>query len=192
MSNKYTYSVPFTDEELYDLYVNQVMSQKEIADRYGVSQHVVQRAMKKMGIPSRVAAKRNQTGINNTSWRGGRTLFAARAGDTRFSDAGYWYVRKPDHPNATKNGYVAEHILVATEQAGRPLTEGECVHHIDMNKQHNTSENLIICTRKQHREYHLQLELIAIQLYRAGLVVFDRNKGYVLREGVLPNDPDSR
>jgi len=190
MSNKYTYSVPFTEEELYDCYVNQEMSQSECGVRFGVSQKVIWLAMKKMGIPSRVAAKRDQRGPKNSSWKGGRVLVAASTGDTRFSDAGYWYIRKPDHPNATKSGYVAEHVFVVTEQAGRALEKGECVHHKDMNKQNNVPDNLVICDRRQHREYHLQLELIAIQLYRAGLVEFDSK--YILREGVIPNASDIR
>lgn len=57
MSNKYTYSVPFTEEELYEDYVNQVITQAEIARKYGVSQKVVWRALHKMGIPTRKAYK---------------------------------------------------------------------------------------------------------------------------------------
>lgn len=182
MSNMYTYSVPFTSDQLFDDYCNQKMSQIEIAVKYGVTQKVIWRAMQKAGIPTRVAAKRDQTGEKNTSWKGGRTLQAAHAGETRFSDAGYWYVRKPDHPNATKSGYVAEHIVVASEKIGRPLEPGECVHHIDRNKQNNSPDNLAICTRSQHRKYHIDLEAIAIELYRKGLVKFDVEKGYYLDE----------
>jgi hypothetical protein len=139
--------------------------------------------MKKMDIPTRVAAKRDQAGEKNSSWKGGRTLQAAHAGETRFSDGGYWYVRKPEHPNATKSGYVAEHILVATEKAGRPLVPGECVHHLDLNKQNNHPDNLVICSRKKHREYHLELELVAVKLFRQGKVKFDVERGYFLIEG---------
>jgi hypothetical protein len=181
MPNKYTYSVPFTEEQLYSDYVNEGMTQSEIARKYGTTQKVVWRAMHKMGVPTRIAAKRNQHGPLNSSWKGGRTLQAKHAKRTRFSDAGYWYVLKPDHPNATKSGYVAEHIYVATEHAQRPLTDGECVHHKDMQKQNNHPDNLVICTRKQHREYHLQLEHIGVQLYRAGFVVFGPD-GYELSE----------
>lgn len=181
MPNQYSYQTPFTEEELFDCYVNQGMTQTEIAEKFHTTQKVVWRAMRKLGIQPRVAAKRNQRGAANTSWKGGRVLQAKSAGDTRFSDGGYWYVRAPSHPNATKQGYVAEHILVATEQAGRPLAFGEVVHHKDMNKQNNGPDNLVICTRQQHREYHLQLELIGIQLYRAGIVTFGPN-GYELSD----------
>ncbi len=192
MSNQYTYKVPFTEEQLLDCYIKQNMSQAEIATRWGITQHVVWRAMRKMGIPTRKAAKRNQTGAANSSWKGGRVLQGKSAKGTGFSSAGYWYVRKPQHSNANKGGYVAEHILIATTKAGRALAKGECVHHIDMVKRHNAEDNLIICTPKQHRMYGLQLELIAIQLYRQGLVAFDVEHGYVLRGGVVPHVADLR
>lgn len=44
--------------------------------------------------------------------------------------------------------------------------------------QNNAAENLTICTRKQHREYHLQLEMIGVELLRTGLVTFDTENGY--------------
>lgn len=175
MTNIYTYKSPCNEETLYDLYVVKGMTQTEIAEKLGTSQKVIWRALKKMGIPSRKAAKRDQSGEKNSSWKGGRVLQAKKAGKTRFSDGGYWYVRVPDHPNATKGGYVGEHILVATEKYGRTLGRGECVHHLDMCKQNNTPSNLVIVTRKQHRDLHLQLELIAIQLYREGMVLFNED-----------------
>ena len=171
MSNKYTYSVPFTEDELFDCYENKAMSQVEIAKRFKTSQHVVWRAMKKMGLTARVAKKRNQKGNRNSSWRGGRVLMGLSK-VTRFSDRGYWYIHQPNHPNATKNGYVAEHIAVASKTLGRPLKKGECVHHLDMNKHNNAPDNLVVCTRKEHREFHLQLELIAVELFRCGELTF--------------------
>lgn len=46
----------------------------------------------------------------------------------------------------------------------------------DMNKQNNAPDNLIICTRKEHRNFHLQLELIAVELFRNGNVVFKHGR----------------
>jgi hypothetical protein len=40
-------------------------------------------------------------GTNNPNWKGGRKKCH-----------GYWLVKKPDHPQANKRGYVMEHRLV--------------------------------------------------------------------------------
>lgn len=173
MTNQYTYRAPCTEEELFEMYVNKNMTQDEIAEKLGTTQKVIWRALKKMGISSRVAKKRDQRGKKNSSWRGGRVLAANKAKGTRFSDGGYWYIRIPNHPHANKGGYVAEHVVVACRKYGRELQNGECVHHLDMDKHNNSAENLIICDRKMHRNYHLQLELIAIRLFRDGMVIFD-------------------
>lgn len=179
--NQYTYNVPFTATHLYSDYVLNRMSQAEIAVKYGTTQKVVWNAMRKLGIKTRIAAKRNQVGVANDNWKGGRTLVAKSGKFTRFSDAGYWYVRDPEHPNAKKSGYVGEHIKVATAATGKSLLPNECVHHIDLCKQNNAASNLEVCTRKRHREYHLQLELISVELYRKGLVEFIPDEGYRLK-----------
>jgi hypothetical protein len=76
MTNKYTYKPPFTKEEL-ELEYAAGLTQHEIAERYHTTQKVVWRAMYNFGIKARVAAKRNQTGSNNDSWKGSKASYAA-------------------------------------------------------------------------------------------------------------------
>jgi hypothetical protein len=187
MSNKYTYSVPFTEEQLHEDYVVRGMSQDEIATKYSTSQHVVWRAMAKMGITARTAAKRDQRGGKNSSWKGGRVLHGVRVPDgkrylSEASPHGYWMVRMPSHPMASSNGYVHEHVVVALLAAGRdrlnPKTE--CVHHINFDKRDNRPENLLICTKDKHREYHAKLEALTQKLLAMGIVAFEPENGYVL------------
>lgn len=181
MSNQYTYSPPFTEEELLDSYVNKGMSQCEIATMFKTSQRVVWRALKKAGIPSRKAAKRDQRGPKNASWKGGRFLVAKstrQRGERAEFGNGYFYVLLPGHPNANKSGYVAEHIAVVTEAIGRPLNKGEIVHHINLNKHDNRIENLALCNRKVHAIWHAELEELAVQFMKEGLITFSPDKGY--------------
>lgn len=181
MSNQYTYTTPFTEKELHRDYFLLKMSQCEIAKKYNTTQKVVWKAMKRLGFQPRKAAKRNQSGNNNSTWKGGRTLQAKKAKqrDERSSFGnGYFYLRFPEHPNANKSGYVAEHIVVATQERGRPLNSGEIVHHIDLNKHNNSPSNLAITDKTTHANWHNQLEEIAISFMLEGLVKFDPQIGY--------------
>jgi HNH endonuclease len=76
-------------------------------------------------------------------------------GCTRYvTQQGYINVKVPDHPHATTNGWVYEHIVVATATLGRPLLPNETVHHEDHNKQNNTPENLVVLDRAIHNQRH--------------------------------------
>lgn len=74
--NPYKTGVP-PKSELENLYHNQFKTQSEIAKHYSVSQKVVFGWFKDLAIESRVAAKRNQTGENNSSWKGSNATYAA-------------------------------------------------------------------------------------------------------------------
>lgn len=75
---------------------------------------------------------------------------------SRFLDSnGYYYVYMPDHHRAKQNGCVAEHILVAERKLGRPLRDGEVVHHEDENKTNNSEDNLyVFVSAAAHSSFH--------------------------------------
>jgi hypothetical protein len=77
------------------------------------------------------------SGSKNHRWRGG----------INHHSSGYIMVMMKTHPNATKSGYVLEHVLVMTEHLGRPLEKGETVHHKDGDKHNNRIENLELWVR---------------------------------------------
>lgn len=189
MSNKYTYSAPYREQELYDLYVTKNMSQTEIGNMFGISQHKVWKDLKRMGINSRVAAKRNQYGEKNSSWKGGKVLVNHRTpnGHRFMSDRnttkGYYMVLCKGHPNANKMGYVFEHVKIALEAANRDSLDSstECVHHINFVRTDNRPDNLMICTKDKHREYHGKLENLTGELLDKGVVGFDSEQGYFVK-----------
>ena len=84
------------------------------------------------------------TGDRNPNWRGGLTR----------SSKGYWYVKQPTHPRASKTGYVKRANLVLEAKLGRRLKKGEIAHHKNENKEDDASDNLELMTLPAHTRLH--------------------------------------
>ncbi|MBI5643314.1 MAG: HNH endonuclease [Deltaproteobacteria bacterium] len=104
------------------------------------------------------------SGDNNPNWKGGRIFYKGRPA-----------VRVPNHPRASREGYVYEHLIVVENAIGRPLKfirhadpDNEVVHHIDKDKTNNRRENLLVCTSRYHNWLHWQLR----KQKKAGGVLF--------------------
>mgnify|MGYP000856665469 FL=1 len=81
-----------------------------------------------------------------------------------------------------KDGYRAEHHLVAEDTIGRKLRDGEIVHHIDGDKLNNAPDNLVVFeSQSAHRKAHAQLESLSMSLVKAGAIKWD-GKQYFLSE----------
>ena len=87
---------------------------------------------------------KNQHGNKNPCWKGGKSL----------SSKGYILVRAPEHPRASTNGYVFEHIIILESKLGRPLLPWECSHHKNEIKTDNRPENLEVKIRGKHTILH--------------------------------------
>lgn len=70
------------------------------------------------------------------------------------SKGDYLYALVPEHPNATKNGYVLMHRVIMESQLGRVLGRNEVVHHLDGDKKNNVPTNLIVMDRLEHNRHH--------------------------------------
>lgn len=67
---------------------------------------------------------------------------------------GYVLIHVPDHPRADRDGYVAEHILLAEIVLRKPLPPRAVVHHVDGDTSNNDLRNLVIC---EDQSYHVLL-----------------------------------
>jgi len=70
-------------------------------------------------------------------------------------DNGYIRIYMPEHDMADSNGLVYEHQLVAEQKLGRPLQDGETVHHIDKDRSNNSPDNLLVfASNADHAAFH--------------------------------------
>lgn len=86
------------------------------------------------------------SGPNHPMWNGGRHV----------APSGYIMVWAPDHPDATKAGYVREHRLVMERHLGRRLLPDEVVHHENRDKTDNRIENLrLFASQAEHKRHEI-------------------------------------
>lgn len=96
------------------------------------------------------ARKGKYKGKNNPNWKGGRHR----------NSRGYVRVLLPDHPRASRDGYVYEHIVVLEQKLGRPLQKGEVSHHINGILHDNREENLtLFSSNQEHFAFHRALKV---------------------------------
>ena len=124
---------------------------------------------KKRGKPSPKLGKSYEhlRGVNSSQWKGGKYI-----------DSGGYVLILVDNRHHKVTGwrrYKKEHTLVMEKYLSRKLKKNENIHHIDVNKQNNDINNLIIYTDEQdHKNMHKSLEKIGIDLLKLGLVIFDK------------------
>lgn len=66
----------------------------------------------------------------------------------------YLYAVVPEHPKATKHGYVLEHRVVVENHLNRLLNASEVVHHRNGQRHDNRLENLEVTTNSKHTKQH--------------------------------------
>lgn len=113
-------------------------------------------------------------------------------GEKKIDSVGYVVIRMsadvpyPGKRSGKNYAYVREHTKIMQDHVGRRLEKDEVVHHIDGDKTNNSIENLDLCTKQQHNKCHATSEEIVFELYKRGLVGYDkRTKRYFLRDSCV-------
>lgn len=99
------------------------------------------------------------------------------------SKGDYIYALVPNHPNATKNGYVLHHRIVVENHIGRLLNADEVIHHKDGNKKNNDISNLEITTNNEHARHHAKERGKTYALLKCPVCgkIYSKEKRYVDR-----------
>lgn len=170
-----------TFDSLNQMYWGEHLSGKQIAARLGCTPAAISMKMKELGIPARHATEYPPTEKKRKAWiengkrlgtmygskERGAALGKSRKGTRKRNDYefggheklrsdGYIKVYVPEHPNATKDGYVMKHILVVEKNIGRHLQPDEVVHHINHVRDDNRIENLRLMTMREHCSMHMK------------------------------------
>jgi len=92
------------------------------------------------------AAGRQMRGDKHPMWKGGQHYAH-----------GYVFIYKPEHPNASSEGYVKRARLILEEKLGRYLLPNHDPHHKNEIKDDDRPENLEELSHSKHRSLHNNL-----------------------------------
>lgn len=104
-----------------------------------------------------------------------------RHGDAEYSDK----KRKELNKYGYKKSYgkhAVEHREIYENEYNVELSKNDIIHHIDLDKQNNDIENLYRCNLSKHAIIHQQLNKIAGELIRGGLIKFKNGEYYICKQ----------
>lgn len=159
------YTRALTEEELRQMYWGDELSIVDISKKTGLSQGGVRHLMTVYGIKSRTLSE-----SVTIARRSHRSSYVGRK-QSQETIAKRVASRKRNHTaigvSTDQKGYLRYttgqyegrlvHVVIMENHIGRKLLSGECVHHINGNKQDNRIENLRLMKMGEHSTLHNNL-----------------------------------
>jgi len=132
-----------TKDFLFEKYINNEKSSREIAKEIDISYKTILSYLEKHNIKRRT---KSESLMGEKSYR-----FKGKV----YDGYGYIYIYSPNHPNKTACKYIFEHRLAMEKHLGRYLKREEVVHHKNNIRDDNRIENLkLFKNEKEHRKFH--------------------------------------
>ena len=172
--------IPGFDSYLKNAYCEDRKTMYQIAEELGCTASAVLGQLRRCGIESRNPHDYETSEKTREAWRKighagkgrkrtekQRTAISEKAkgrrkrddyefgGHEKKRDDGYITVYCPQHPNATREGYVMKHRLVMERALGVTLSSDYVVHHINHVRDDNRLENLALMTFRAHAALHM-------------------------------------
>lgn len=87
------------------------------------------------------------------------------------------YLNLTNNKDAKRLGSRLLHVIIAERMIGRELSKREVVHHINGNTLDNNLFNLSVMDRSEHKKCHYSLQSCGMELFKQGIIKFNKNKG---------------
>lgn len=135
------------------------LSLAQIGQHFGVTRQRIHQILTEMNISKPSAAPSAQVNICPDCQRPIRPESKhCRVCAAKYRPTGRDYVVKGylvlPYRLRRKYQLLFRHQLIAMQKIGRPLRDGEEVHHIDGNRLNNHPDNLMVVTRNEHVTFH--------------------------------------
>ena len=175
MSKEVNYEVCDRKEEIIQLYEQEKLSCRQIAEKVNSTRGTINYYLKRWKVEMRTHQDGIKTrypegrfGNDSARWKGGMTVGSV---------GGKYIMRQaPTHPYANTHGYVMDHRLVVEKTLGRYLDPKEIVHHINGDPRDNRPENLEVISRSQHVHNHFAKGKYVMGLEERIRVLESKNK----------------
>jgi len=140
--------VSVSPETIRKLYWEENKTASEIGAELGLCGKYISHLMTKYGIPKRTHSEVARLALSKVDlpkgpqtpqWKGGR-----------YRRHGYIYVKAEGHPQANKNGYVPEHLIVWEKTHNKRLPKGWVIHHLNGIRDDNHPDNLVALPNREH------------------------------------------